>query len=304
MSIANFFIIGAAKSGTTSLQSYLNQHPEICFSKNKEPNYYAFAGQNLNEKGPVSNKLLNQLRYSNCVTDFEQYKLQFSHATSEKVLGDASVRYLYYPEAPARIQSNVNNAKFVAILREPVSRLYSHYCMNKQFHLEPLDLFDAIDAEHQRVADGWGWDWHYTQIGLYSRQLTRYFELFEKEQIRVYLYDDFVQNPQKVISEICHFLEINTDFVPDMSKRGKVPYWSKNVSLDKWLTRKSLSKSILQRMMPIRLSKKLIANQQKKNGFPVPKISQSTRDLLGVHFRSEVESLGDLLGRKIPWKYK
>jgi hypothetical protein len=50
--------------------------------------------------------------------------------------------------------------------------------------------------------------------------------------------------------------------------------------------------------------KKLIANQQKKNGFPVPKISQSTRDLLGVHFRSEVESLGDLLGRKIPWKYK
>jgi hypothetical protein len=78
MSIANFFIIGAAKSGTTSLQSYLNQHPDICFSKNKEPNYYAFAGQNLPEKGPVDEKLLYQLRYSNCVTEFEQYKQQFS----------------------------------------------------------------------------------------------------------------------------------------------------------------------------------------------------------------------------------
>jgi hypothetical protein len=304
MSIANFFIIGAAKSGTTSLQSYLNQHPDICFSKNKEPNYYAFAGQELPENGPVDRKLLYQLRYSNCVTEFEQYKQQFSHANTEQVLGDASVRYLYYPDAPIRIEQKVKNAKFIAILREPVSRLYSHYCMNKQFHLEPLGLYDAIDAEKERIAAKWGWDWHYTEIGLYSAQLARYYKRFSDQQIKVYLYDDFVDNPQKVMTEICQFLEVDSNFIADMSKRGKVPYWSKNAALDKWLTRKSMSRSIVQRAMTIRLSKKLFANMQKRNGFPVPKLSQSDKQALSLHFQSEVESLGDLLGRKIPWQYK
>lgn len=304
MSIAKFFIIGAAKSGTTSLQSYLNQHPDICFSKNKEPNYYAFAGQHLPEKGPVAEKLLYQLRYSNCVTEFDQYKQQFSHATNEKVLGDASVRYLYYPDAPLRIEKNIKDAKFVAILREPVSRLYSHYCMNKQFHLEPLELFDAIDAEKDRIADGWGWDWHYINIGRYSDQLARYFKFFSEQQIKIYLYDDFVESPQKVMSEICQFLEIDSDFEPDMSIRGKVPYWSKNVSLDKWLTRKSMSKSVMQRALTYRLSKKLFAKLQIRNGFPVPKISPSEKQALSQHFQSEVESLSDLLGRKLPWQYK
>lgn len=301
MSIAQFFIIGAAKSGTTSLQSYLNQHPEICFSKNKEPNYYAFAQQELPENGPVEKDLLMHLRYSNCVTDFEQYKLQFNHANGEKVLGDASVRYLYYPKAPLRINSCVKDAKFVAILREPVSRLYSHYCMNKQFHLEPLTLFEAIDAEQQRISDGWGWDWHYTKIGHYTEQLERYFKLFSEQQIKVYLYDDFVESPQKVISEICQFLGVNQNFVPDMSKRGKVPYWSKNAKLDKWLTRDSVSKKILQRAMTVRLSKKLFARIQKNNGYPVPRISEAQKKALSSHFTREIESLSDLLNRKVPW---
>ena len=67
--------------------------------------------------------------------------------------------------------------------------------MNREVSLEPLSLAEAIEAEPTRIADGWGWDWHYVAVGLYARQLRRYFDLFPRERILVLLYDDLVRDP-------------------------------------------------------------------------------------------------------------
>ena len=100
MSLPNFLIIGAAKSGTTSLWSYLKQHPEVFICKPKEPNFFIFEGLKLpHYSRPSDEKTLIRTLYKNNVTDFESYKALFQDAGKAKVIGEVSVRYLYILEA-------------------------------------------------------------------------------------------------------------------------------------------------------------------------------------------------------------
>jgi hypothetical protein len=301
MELVNFFIIGAPKCGTTSLQAYLNQHPEICFSRYKEPNYFAFAGEVLPKKGPVSPSLMNELIYSHSLTSIEEYRDQFTHHNHEKIVGDASVRYLYIEPSARRIQSVAPDSKMVAILREPVSRLYSHYCMNKQYQLEPLDLMDAVAAEPERINAEWGWDWHYVNIGLYSKQLKRYYDLFDKSQIKVFLYDEFRDNPIKVINSICSFLEIGQNFRPDVTVRRKTPYWPRNLLLDRWLNRENYSRNLLESIMPRRVRFTFRSGLLKVNSRRIPKINAQDTIALRDYFYEDVSELEEILERNIPW---
>lgn len=301
MPLPNFLIIGAPKCGTTSLQAYLSQHRDFCFSKYKEPNYFAFAGETLPEKGPVEPKLMQELIYFHSLTDLSQYEHQYDHHKGEKVIGDASVRYLYTKPAAERIRQLVPQARMVAILREPVSRLYSHYCMNKQYQLEPLSLMQAIEAEPDRIAQKWGWDWHYTSIGRYSEQIARYFSLFDRDQIKFFLYEEFSREPLRVMSEICRFLEVDEQFKPDMSKRGKVAYWPRNLALDRWIVRDNPSRRFIESFMSWRVKTKMHSVLLRLNGAPVPKIDAGDQRQLEKLFHQEARDLGDLLGRSIPW---
>ena len=301
MPLPNFYIIGAPKCGTTSLQAYLNQHPDVIFSRYKEPNYFAFAGQQLPEKGPVSPKLMHELIYFHSITDESEYLDQFTHHQGERIIGDASVRYLYTEPAAQRIKAATPDAKLVAVLREPVSRLYSHFCMNKQYQIEPLDLMDAIDAEQERIQQKWGWDWHYTMIGKYASQVKRYFDLFDPSQIKIFLYDDFQANPGEIIKQICEFLAIDSNFKPNMEKRGKEAYMPKNLAFDRWLNRKNFSRTALESVMSWRVKTKYRSILMQLNGTSVPKIDPQHKIALQKHFTEDIAELSDLLNRNINW---
>ncbi|GGA84359.1 hypothetical protein GCM10011369_28000 [Neiella marina] len=227
--------------------------------------------------------------------------MQFSHVTNELAVGDASVRYLYYPRAAKHIATDVPNAKLIAVLREPVSRLYSHYCMNKQFNLEPLELRDAIDAEQQRIDKQWGWDWHYTNIGKYAQQLKVYLKLFPAEQIKIVLYDDFVAQPASVMRDIYQFLDVDDTFVADTSKRGKVPYWPANHTLDRWLTGRSAVRLFLNRRSLRWAAHPVINLLNEWNHRPVPKLTNDDKNQLSRFFKESNQELEELLGRALPW---
>ena len=302
MPLPNFLLIGAAKSATTSLADYLNQHPDIFLPpNNKEPNYFAFAGETLPPPGPASPHVLNALWYSHCVTDYAGYLSLFEPARNEKAIGEASVRYLYFPEAPRRIKEKLSNVRLIAILREPVSRLYSHYCMNVQYQFEPLSLPDAIAAESARRGSKWGWDWHYVNVGLYAQQLKRYFDIFPRDQIKIFLYDEFLENPGAVFQEMCRYLGVDDQFVPDMSGRGKVAYRPKNLALDQCLHWPRPDCTGIGRRVPRRLPKGILAWLERWNSAPVPKLDPGLRQDLSRLFHEDVRELEELLGRKIPW---
>ena len=122
--LPNLFVIGAAKAGTTSLQHYLAQHPEIYMSPVKEPNFFAFDGAVPAFNGPSTNgsgtrlhDRLRRERYEFSVVDAPTYEQLFAHAGRRPVRGDCSPAYLHFPDTAARIKAAVPEAKIVAILR-------------------------------------------------------------------------------------------------------------------------------------------------------------------------------------------
>lgn len=303
MALPDFMIIGAAKSGTTSMHMYLGQHPEVFFPEFKEPNYFALTGETLPKKGPAPPKVIQALIYSRSITDFDRYESIFDGAGEGRKLGEASVRYLYFPKAAGRIREKVPDVRCVAILRDPVARLYSHYCMNVQYLIEPLSLRDALDQEEARIADGWGWDWHYAAVGSYADQVERYFETLGRDQVKVMLYDDFVADPQAAFAEVCRFVGIDDGFRPDMSKRGKVASRPRSKVLGRWLHWPGQGRQAMRRLAPWYFTDERLARLEDWNRSPVEKLDAATRRELGPRFRRDIEKLGRVLGRDIPWSY-
>jgi len=139
--LPNFFIVGAAKAGTTSLYNYLKQHPDIYMSPIKEPNYFAKdIDINLFRKDYKKTALIDTQKYFSkpkleelhlaFITELEDYIKLFQKVSNEKVIGETSVSYLYSKVAAKEIKKLVPDAKIVIILRDPIERAYSHYLMN------------------------------------------------------------------------------------------------------------------------------------------------------------------------------
>jgi hypothetical protein len=212
----NFIIIGAAKSGTTALYHYLRQHPEIYMSPVKEPRHFAFDPQELNFAGPGDAEL-----HRSSILDPAQYEALFKGANAtHKALGEASPVYMCSPKAADRIAKKLPQVKLIAILRHPVDRAYSHYMHLIRDNVEPITEFEqALAAEDERVDKNWEYRWRYKALGFYSQQLERFFNLFDRRQIKIYLYEEFDKQPQQVLRDIYQFLGVDQDFVAEVGVR-------------------------------------------------------------------------------------
>jgi hypothetical protein len=213
--LPNFFIIGAAKAGTTALYYYLKQHPQIYMSPVKEPRFFAFEPEDLNFGGPGDTEL-----HQRTIVDIEQYSALFRDVSTELAVGEASPVYLCSPKAARRIRSSVPDAKLVTILRHPVERAYSHFLHQIRDGAETLtDFSAALEAEEQRARDNWEYRWRYKEIGLYTEQLKKYYGTFDRSQMKIYLYEDFDKNPQSVLHDLYRFLGVDETFAADTSMR-------------------------------------------------------------------------------------
>src|SRR6185436_5212968 len=96
---------------------------------------------------------------------------------------------------------------------------YSHFLSRKRDRRERLSFREGLDAEEQRIADGWSHNWSYRRRGFYAALLKPYFELFSREQLKIYLYEDYVRDPVGLMQDLFRFLNVDDTFVPDMSVR-------------------------------------------------------------------------------------
>lgn len=301
MTLPNFIIIGAAKSGTTSLYSYLNQHPQVFVSSKKEPNFFAFKDLELPPfSGPVNSRILYEKIYKYSITDIERYRALFREVSDEKAIGEASVRYLYFPQAAARIKKYIPRVKLIVILRNPINRLYSHYLMMKEkYNLEPLSLAKALEQENERIRNNWGWDWHYTQLGMYYRQLKCYLDLFEREQIKIFLYEDFCLDPVGVVQDICRHIGVDCSFIPDMSKRSKESGISRNHSLNHLLNEPNLTRSSFKKVLPKPVYNWIVSYGNRWNRIPIVPMATEIRQALKSVFREDIVKLQSLIHRDL-----
>ena len=288
MTMPNFLIIGAMKSGTTALYYYLEQHPQIYMSPVKEPNFFCFAGQEGSE--------------SKSVTRIEAYRQLFKGVSEERAIGEASHCYLYEPGAVARIQQYVPEAKLVAILRNPVERAYSHFLHMVRSGTEPLtDFAQALREEEVGAYQKRSYQ-DYIGRGRYYEQLKRYFDAFNSEQIRVYLYEDLDKAPIDTLQDTFRFLGVEDSFVPDVSLRRNVSGYPKYKTLDEFLRRPSPVKNALKMYLPARLRWRLSKafDDLKTRNLVGPRAMEPEvrRQLVGV-YREDIVKVQELIQRDL-----
>lgn len=299
MTLPNFLIIGAAKAGTSSLYYYLKQHPQIYMPSSrtqKEPDFFALEGQTLEYPGPKGIFKIN-----NRITDIETYRALFSNVTNEIAIGEASTLYIYSKKAPGRIKHYIPNTKLIAILRDPIERAYSHYLYWASLGFEPdtdFDFVKAIAQEQTRIDKGWNASWHYVQRGFYYIQLKRYFDLFDPSQIKIYLYEDLLQNRLALAQDIFDFLGVDKNFIPNVEKTHNKTEAPKNKTLNTLLNRPNPIKSILKAFFPAQLRKNF-AERLKKQNQGKPKLSPKIRRQLIEVYREDILQLQDLIKRDL-----
>ena len=297
MTMPNFIIIGAAKSGTTALYKYLQQHPDIFMSKVKEPRFFAFEGETLTFKGPYD----HGTRFNTeTITDLATYEALFDGVQNETIIGEASPAYLSSAEkASARIQHHVPQAKLIAILRQPAERAYSGFMHTVRNGWEKnLNFAQVLEQEEQRIQDHWGALWHHQTLGFYSEQLTHYYQRFPKDQMRVYLYDDLKNDAPGLMRDIFQFLEVDDSFEPDMTKKVNMSGITRNQWLRQFLSRPDPIKNALKPLLPKRFRQSLV--QKAKDGNLVrPSISPDIRHQLTQVYQEDILKLQDLIDRDL-----
>lgn len=204
MILPNFLVIGAYKSGTTSLHNYLKQHPDIFIPDVKEPNYFAF----LDAKNPTENPA-----YKKSIKTSKDYMQLFNEAGSKKAIGEISPEYMSSSGSAARaINSRLPDVKLIAILRNPVERAYSDYLMyfQKGFDKEP-NFMEALRKQGERMnrGDPTGF---YISTGFYGKQLAPYYELFPRQQLKIVLFEDLVSTPYLLLQELFSFLGVDPTY--------------------------------------------------------------------------------------------
>lgn len=212
--LPNFLIVGAAKSGTSSLDYYLSQHPEIYIPRKKEAHYFSIPSFPIAFRGPGDEGMNEYTIRSR--SDYEQL---FSHVREEKAVGESSVFYLYYPGTAERIREEIPDAKILIILRNPVDRAFSAYMHLIRDEREHLPLDQALAAEASRKEMDYEPMWLYQELGFYSEQVQRYLEVFGPSQVKVVVFEDFIARPQAVLKDVFQFLNVDSEFTVDTSVR-------------------------------------------------------------------------------------
>lgn len=198
------FLIGAAKSGTTALAEALRAHPEICMASRKEPHHYLF------ESPPdFTGRGDDQGLARWAVPDAATFASLFDHYDGEPVVAEASVFYLYRPDAIERIERERPGARYIVMLREPAARARSAHRHLVRDGREPESFSRALDLEPERIDAGWEYGWHYVAVSRYAEQLDRLFELVDRERVHVEFYERFEQDPVRVQERIADFLGVS-----------------------------------------------------------------------------------------------
>jgi len=196
-----FFIIGAPKSGTTALSEYLRQHPDVLFSRPKEPHFF---------NDDFSHRHIESI---------DAYLECFSHGSGqEKAVGEGSIFYLYSQTAVLTILNQHPNARFIVMLRKPVEAAYSWHWQSVFSFGEDLDDFEmAWRAQEKRrlgerlppnnrVREAL----QYGPLFSYADQLERLFNLVPRERVHIILYDDFKRNPEATYHKTLSFLSLSS----------------------------------------------------------------------------------------------
>jgi hypothetical protein len=285
MTLPNLLIIGAPKCGTTALYDSLSTHPEIYMSREKEPKFFL----------SPSEQKRNQSLGFNCITDLQEYTDLFAGAGDRKVVGEGSTSYLGSKQAPFKIKELLHEVKLVAILRDPISRAYSHYNYFVQCGIERDRDFLAV--MRKLIANGTDEQSHqyYVRASLYYQSLERYYSCFDRDQIKLYLYEEFFADFKRRWTDLAAFLDIGPTSPPAIKESNvtTVPDSPQMSGFLKRIRRSPHLTSVRTLARKLNINGWLSARNESRRP---PALSQECREELLPAFLDDIEKVQDLTG--------
>ena len=290
MAKPNLLIVGAAKSGTTSLHNYLNQHYDVFMCDPKEPHF-------------LINNEIGTERISVGVSEKIAYEKLFLDGENLKYRGESSVMYLMYPEIviPKIKEYLGNDVKIIIMLRNPVERAYSGYQHVKRYNIkEDISEFrDAWDISEERYFSNPEMTpaSRYKELGMYYNQVKSYLKNFN---VHIIIYEDYKLDIQNEMNKVFDFLEINQMEI-NFDRRHMVGGWQwKNKKVKSLMTRKNPLKSFLKIIIPFKKVRKIIRKKiQDRNTSDVLPISMEDKKMLKHFYKDDVRQLSKLLDRDL-----
>lgn len=291
----NLFIVGAPKSGTSSLYRYLSGHPDIFMTDLKEPHFFGRDLVRINRPSPDLNKYLSR----------------YEGAERFQIRGEASTSYLQSTSAPHEIINLSPDARIIIILRNPVDVMYALHGEHllsgfEEFH----DFEEALEAEsyrrsgkHQPNRPGMLNLLFYRDVVDYPRHVKRYVKVFGRSSVLVLFFENFFSSPERHFKEVLRFLGVHDCWSPEFD----VVNPSKRVRF-KWLQKFLASPpSVLDRLGGVLIPEHLhgrLSNRFLQWNTRVeqrPPLSDNLRQRLRKEQSDRIERLAELLGDEPPW---
>lgn len=296
MLLPNLFIPGAAKSGTSSLHDYVQQHPDIFMSAAKEPHFFSNAAHFQKEHGE---KLAT---YAKLFEGSEGYRFR----------GESSTGYMVFPHVIQRIKAMIPDPKFIFILRNPIDRAYSHYWWLRGRGFETRTFREAMLADMNETPDpensvkGFGAYRYYYAFGQYGSYLRAFIDEFGYDSIAVITTEDLKADAVATLNVCYKFLGVSE--ISDVTVRKSnetVVYRNPRVyGTINSLGSKTGASRFLRRKLPTVFRGAVASRQLLSSGVAkllrpqtsYPPISQKDRDWLQEMYADEVSTLRELTG--------
>lgn len=278
-------IIGAAKAGTSSLLHYLAQHPNICTHPQREMNFFILTHE-------------YQLGYSKI---FPTY---FSSCHTADLLLAKSAGLMYRRDAILRLQEHNPEVCLILILRHPLERTYSSFWFAKRRGWEMARTFEeALVSKNSRLQTEWlrEDDCVYLEQSRYVDYLPFIFEIFEREQVHIYLMEDFKKDTVRICQELYKHFGINAEFTPDIKLRHNSSAKARSESVARLMEAPSPGKKLVRAMLPSKLRWRIrqrLASINEKPFLPPPMKPETKKELL-AYFDPYNRQLADLLQRDL-----
>jgi hypothetical protein len=217
----DFVLAGAQKSGTTALHYFLRRHPKITMGDQQEIHFFD------NDALFVSE------------VDYEELHKHYPSVGPSIIAGDCTPSYIYHEPAAERIWKYNPKTKLLILLRNPVDRAFAHWNMQRFRGREPLDFFDAVREEKERIAGAPSAEarrFAYVDRGLYGQQLERLFKFFQRDQVKAVKFEAFKEKQRETLTSIFAFLGLEPLRSVRSKDRNIVPYqramnWEEKVFL-------------------------------------------------------------------------
>jgi len=197
--LVDFFIVGAQKSGTRALASFLKQSPEVGLSKAGRPEPRYFDTLNVKIENP----------------DYSRYHAHFTHDSLSRITGDSTPSYIFYPQAIPAIHRYNPDAKIICILRDPTERAYSQWNMQVGMGKESRSFIEALknEATYCRKNELHR-NYSYVRRGLYHRQILHVFDVFPRDQCLILRNEELRHNHYKTMNDVFRFLNVKQVEIP------------------------------------------------------------------------------------------